>query len=72
MAQVFALPVRQGLFAFAFLALEFKKEDRNRTHERQIASGDGVTDLAVIFALGVISAVMLFSFNRPISTDQLQ
>ena len=69
---VFALLVRQGVFAFAFLALEFKEEDRSRTHERQIASDDGVRNLAVIFALGMISAVMLFGFNRPIPTDQLQ
>ena len=69
---VFALPVRQGLFALASLALEFKEEDGQRTHEREIASGDGMTHLAMIFPLGVVSAVMLFGLDGPIPSHQFE
>lgn len=69
---VFALPVRQGFFARASPALEFKEEDGQRTHQRQIAGGDGVTHLTVILPLGVVPAVMLFGLDGPIATDQVE
>jgi len=69
---VFALPVRQGFFALASPALEFKEEDGQRTHQREIAGGDGVTHLTVILPLGVVAAVMLFDLDGPIATDQAE
>jgi hypothetical protein len=69
---VLALPVRQGFFALAPPALEFKEEDGQRTHEREIAGGHGVTHLTVILPLGVVSAVMLFDLDGPIPSHQFE
>lgn len=72
MAHVFALPVGEGFFGIAFGELEFKKEDGQGTHQREVASGDGVTHQAVIFPLGMIAAVMLFNLNSPIAAHLFQ
>ena len=67
MAMVLALPVRQRALAGALAALTLVEEDRQRSHQRQIPCGGGLTDLAMVFALRVISPVMLLGLDPPSS-----
>ena len=72
MAMVVCLPVRQGGFAVGAGALLFVEKDRQRSHQRQVAGGGRMTDVAMVLALGVIAAVMLLDLDSPVATHQAQ
>jgi hypothetical protein len=46
--------------------LAFIEKDGQRTQQRQIACRHGMTDLAMVFALGVVPPVLLADFDAPI------
>ena len=71
-ADILSLPVRQRCFGVALGPLVFIKKDGRRTHEREIARGDGVAHQAMIFPLGVVTAIVLFGFDGPVSPHQIQ
>src|ERR1017187_1317872 len=71
-ADILSLPVWQRLFCVALAPLVFIKKDGRRTHERKIARGDGVAYQAMIFPLGVVTAIVLFGFDGPVSPHQIQ
>lgn len=70
MAMVVRLPVGQGGFALGMSALLLVEKDRQRSHQRQIARGGRLTDVAMILALGVIAPIMLLDFDGPVATHQ--
>ena len=71
-ADILSLPVWQRMFCVALEPLVFIKKDGRRTHERKIARGDGVTHQAMIFALGMVTAIVLFGLDGPVFPHQLQ
>src|ERR1039457_1133851 len=66
-ADILALPVWQRLFCAAMGPLVFITKDCRRTHQREIARSDGVAHQAMIFPLGVVTAIVLFGFDGPVS-----
>lgn len=69
---VLALPVWQGLLAVAVASLPFVEKDGQRAQQRQIPRGHGMTNLAMVFALGVVPPIVLADFDAPIIPHQRQ
>jgi len=56
----------------AFGAFSFVKKYGCRAHERKDSSAIGVFNLAVIFALSVVSAEVLLGLDRPVASNYPQ
>lgn len=69
---ILLLPIRQRLFPFAAISLTFVEEDCDGSHEGEVPCAGRFAHLAMVLALGMIPAVMLFDFDRPVASHPIE